>query len=69
MADLIKVDYYKDDVLKDSNNLARPKKYEDFIKDIIKKFNLEGKNLEIILKVITYDDDDYTIKSQENLKY
>ena len=69
MADLIKVDYYKDDVLKDSNNLARPKKYEDFIKDIIKKFNLEGKNLEIILKVITYDDDDYTIKSQENLQY
>ena len=69
MADLIKVDYYKDDVLKDTNNLARPKKYEDFIKDIIKKFNLEGKNLEIILKVITYDEDDYTIKSQENLQY
>ena len=69
MADLIKVDYYKDDVLKDTNNLARPKKYEDFIKDIIKKFNLEGKNLEIILKVITYDEDDYTTKSQENLQY
>ena len=62
----IKVQYYGDDSLKDKKDLEWPQNYENFVEDIKKKFNL-GNKIEIILKLITEDDDPYDISSQEDL--
>ena len=47
--------------------LAWPQKYENFIKDIIQKFKLKN-NTKIDLDLITNEDDNYQIASQEDLK-
>ena len=46
--------------------LTWPQNYENFIKDIIAKFKL-NKNTKIDLQLITNDDDDIYINSQDNL--
>ena len=68
MENLIKVSYYIKNDLKDSKYLSWPQQYEDFIQDIIKSFDLEIKNKEIILKMITVEDAELSIRSQEDLQ-
>ena len=68
MENLIKVSYYIKNDLKDSKYLSWPQKYDDFIQDIIKSFDLEIKNKEIVLKMITVEDAELSIRSQEDLQ-
>ena len=69
MSKTIKVEYYKDEEFnqqKDKKDLSWPQKYEDFIQDIIKNFSLNKKS-KIFLQLITEDEDDVTIDSQEGI--
>ena len=69
MKKLIEVQYYKDaqfNQIKEKKDLSWPQTYEDFIQDIIKNFQLK-KNSKIILQLITEDEDDVTINSQEGI--
>jgi len=69
MSKTIRVEHYKDSQFsecKDKKDLSWPQKYEDFIQDIIKNFSLK-KNSKIILQLITEDEDEETIDSQEDI--
>ena len=69
MSKTIKVEYYKDEEFnqqKDKKDLSWPQKYDDFIQDIIKNFSLNKKS-KIFLQLITEDEDDVTIDSQEGI--
>ena len=66
MDETIEVNLLKDKKISDSKNLPWPQKYEDFIKDIKEKFKLK-KNTNIILTLITIDEDDWDIGSQDDL--
>ena len=68
MENLIKVSYYIKNELKDSKSLFWPQQYEDFIQYIIKSFDLEIKNKEKVIKMITFEDDELFIRSQEDLQ-
>ena len=63
-----KVHYYQGETLKDTKELSWPQKYEDFIKDIIQNFDLTNKNILVILKIVTDDDDENNVNSQEDLE-
>ena len=63
-----KVHYYQEETLKDTKELSWPQKYEDFIKDIIQNFDLTNKNILVILKIVTDDDDENNVNSQEDLE-
>ena len=65
MSKTIKVEYYKDDKLMDKKDLSWPQKYDDFIQDIIAKFSLKTKKSNIILQLITEDEDEVAVDSQE----
>ena len=65
MSKTIKVEYYKDDKLMDKKDLSWPQKYDDFIQDIIAKFSLKTKKSNIILELITEDEDEVAVDSQE----
>ena len=66
MDETIEVNLLKDKKISDSKNLPWPQKYEDFIKDIKEKFKLK-KNTNVILTLITIDEDDWDIGSQDDL--
>ena len=59
----IKVQYFQEDKIIDTKYLSWPQNYEDFIKDILKTFNL--RNSKLILKLISDDDDISDISSPE----
>ena len=59
----IKVQYCQEDKIIDTKYLSWPQNYEDFIKDIVKTFNL--RNSKLILKLISDDDDISDISSPE----
>ena len=59
----IKVQYCQEDKIIDTKYLSWPQNYEDFIKDILKTFNL--RNSKLILKLISDDDDISDISSPE----
>ena len=63
-----KVHYYQGETVKDTKELSWPRKYEDFIKDIIQNFDLSNKNILVILKIVTDDDDENNVNSQEDLE-
>ena len=65
MSKTIKVEYYKDDKLMDKKDLSWPQKYDDFIQDIIAKFSLKTKKSNIILQLITEDEDEVAVDSQD----
>ena len=67
MEDLIKVSYIEGKKINEKE-LSWPQEFDAFIQDIREKFGIEDKNTKINLKVITYDDDDYIIESQNNLQ-
>ena len=52
---------------KDSKEFPKPKKYEEFISNIAKSFNIKKKN-EINLMVFTTDGDEIPIHDQEDLE-
>ena len=65
----INVKYIKNDNKKiDNKYLKWPQNYEDFIADIIRNFNLNSGKPNIILKLITEDNDTFDISSQEELE-
>jgi hypothetical protein len=53
---------------KDSKEFPKPKKYEEFISNIIKSFNIKKKK-DINLMVFTTDGDEIPINDQEDLEY
>ena len=65
MEQIINVKYFKEKKLITSKELSWPQKYKNFVEEIIKKFEIKGENIKIILKLITPSDDTYIIKSQE----
>ena len=66
--DLIKVSYFKDNEMQSEKDLSWPQEFDAFIQDIREKFGFEDKNIKVNLKVVTYDDDDEKIESQQNLQ-
>ena len=66
MTETIRVNLIKSKKISDSKSLTWPQKYEDFIKDIKEKFQL-NENTKIILTLFTKDEDDSEIKSQDDL--
>ena len=68
MDNLIKVCYHTDKGFQTSKDLAWPQEYDALIKDIKEKFELEDKDKEINLKVVTFAGDDSNIKSQNDLQ-
>ena len=62
----IEVHHKKSEEEESIEMLTWPQNYENFIKDIIAKFKL-NKNTKIELQLITNDDDDTYINSQEDL--
>ena len=65
----INVKYIKNDNKKiDNKYLKWPQNYEDFIADIIRNFDLNSGKPNIILKLITEDNDTFDISSQEELE-
>ena len=66
MTETILVNLIRNKILIDSKLLTWPQKYEDFIKDIKAKFQL-NQNSKIILILSTKDEDEYTIDSQDDL--
>ena len=64
--ELIEVHQMKEEEEIKSESIKWPQKYEDFIKDIIKKFKLR-KNAKIELQLFTDAGDDFTISTQEDL--
>ena len=67
MEGFIKVHKYKGSDFIESKDLSWPQQYEDFIKDIIKNFNL-NQNMKVMLKLITEDEDTNNINSQDDLE-
>ena len=68
MENLINVHYYNGKDLVKSKNLSWPQEYDAFIKDIKQNFDLNPQKTEIILKLVTDDDDENNIKSQDELE-
>ena len=68
MEQYIKVSFYKGKHRIKGKSLFWPQKYEDFIQDIIKNFNLGGKNIKINLKMISYELDENAINSKEEFE-
>ena len=66
--DSIKVTYIKDKETQIEKDLSWPQEFDAFIQAIREKFGFEDKNTKVNLKVVTYDEDDYTIESQQNLQ-
>ncbi len=66
--DSIKVTYIKDKETQIEKDLSWPQEFDALIQDIREKFGFEDKNTKVNLKVVTYDEDDYTIESQQNLQ-
>ena len=66
MTETIEVNLIKNKKLSETKNITWPQKYEDFIKDIKKNFQL-NQNSEIFLTLITKDDDDIIINTQDDL--
>ena len=66
MTEAITVNLIKNKNISDTKDLKWPQKYEDFIKDIKEKFQL-NQNSKIFLTLVTKDDDDYIITSQDEL--
>ena len=66
MTEAITVNLIKNKNISDTKDLTWPQKYEDFIKDIKEKFQL-NQNSKIFLTLFTKDDDDYNITSQDEL--
>ena len=66
MTEEITVNLIKDKIISETKDLAWPQKYEDFIKNIKEKFQL-NQNSKIFLTLVTKDDDDYNITSQDEL--
>ena len=66
MTEAITVNLIKNKNISDTKDLTWPQKYEDFIKDIKEKFQL-NQNSKIFLTLVTKDDDDYIITSQDEL--
>ena len=66
MTEAITVNLIKNKNISDTKDLTWPQKYEDFIKDIKEKFQL-NQNSKIFLTLVTKDDDDYNITSQDEL--
>ena len=65
MEQIINVKYFKEKKLITSKELSWPQEYKNFVKEIIKKFEIKGENIKIILILISPSDDTYIIKSQE----
>ena len=63
----INVKYFNGDELITSKELEWPQEYNNFIQDIIKKFDL-SENTEITLRLITQEEDDIKIQSQKALE-
>ena len=66
MTETIEVNLIKNKKLSETKNITWPQKYEDFIKDIKKNFQL-NQNSEIFLTLITKDDDDIIINTKDDL--
>ena len=66
MTETIGVNLIRNKILIDTKFLTWPQKYEDFIKDIKAKFQL-NQNSKIILILSTKDEDEYNIDSQDDL--
>ena len=66
MTEAITVNLIKNKNISDTKDLTWPQKYEDFIKDIKEKFQL-NQNSKIFLTLVTKDDDDNNITSQDVL--
>ena len=66
MTEAITVNLIKNKNISDTKDLTWPQKYEDFIKDIKEKFQL-NQNSKIFLTLFTKDDDDNNITSQDEL--
>lgn len=65
MEEIINVKYFKEKKLITSKELSWPQKYKNFVEEIIKKFEIKGENIKIILILISSSDDTYIIKSQK----
>ena len=66
MTETIGVNLIRNKILIDTKFLTWPQKYEDFIKDIKAKFQL-NQNSKIVLILSTKDEDEYPIDSQDDL--
>mgnify|MGYP002626277473 CR=1 FL=1 len=66
MTEAIIVNLMKNKIISDRKDITWPQQYEDFIKDIKEKFQL-NQNSKIFLTLVTKDDDDYNITSQDEL--
>ena len=65
MEQIINVKFFKEKKLITSKELSWPQKYKNFVEEIIKKFEIKGENIKIILILISSSDDTYIIKSQK----
>ena len=66
--DSIKVTYIKDKETQIEKDLSWPQEFDALIQDIREKFGFEDKNTKVNLKVVTYEEDEITIKSQQKLQ-
>ena len=66
--DSIKVTYIKDKETQIEKDLSWPQEFDALIQDIREKFGFEDKNTKVNLKVVTYEEDEITIKSQQELQ-
>ena len=66
MTEAIIVNLMKNKIISDRKDITWPQQYEDFIKDIKEKFQL-NQNSKIFLTLVTKDDDDNNITSQDVL--
>jgi hypothetical protein len=67
MTETIRVNLIKSKKISDSKSLTWPQKYEDFIKDIKEKFQLNENTKITILTLTTKDEDEAYITSQDDL--
>ena len=66
--DSIKVTYIKDKETQIEKDLSWPQEFDALIQDIREKFGFEDKNTKVNLKVVTYEEDEITIESQQKLQ-
>ena len=66
--DSIKVTYIKDKETQIEKDLSWPQEFDALVQDIREKFGFEDKNTKVNLKVVTYEEDEITIKSQQKLQ-
>ena len=63
----INVNLIKDDEVCQTKEFDWPQDYKDIFEDIITQFNLKKKKSKVTLLLVNEDEDEYAIKSQNDL--